>query len=240
MDPERKKLIRSLFFPAIFVFIIWFVKALEVILDTSFAGYGMHPMYWKGIPGILTMPLIHAGWKHLFANSIPLFLLAALLFYSYREIAWKVLILIYFLSGLWVWFLGDPGSVHIGASGVVYGLAAFLFTSGIIRREKTLMAITLLVAFLYGGLIWGVFPQFFPKERISWEGHLMGLLAGTILAIYFRKVGPQRPRYDWEEEDDDQDEDPFSGYHPDDPTVPKPPEPPEIRYHYRDPDGNNQ
>jgi len=209
------------------------VKALEVILDISFAEYGLYPMQWKGIYGIFTMPFIHAGWNHLFANSIPLFLLAAFLFYSYREIAWKVLILIYVISGLWVWFLGAQGSLHIGASGVVYGLAAFLFTSGIIRREIKLMAITLLVAFLYGGLIWGVFPQFFPKERISWEGHLMGLLAGTILAIYFRKVGPQRPRYDWEDEDDDDNEDPYSGYHPDDPKAPKPPIPPEISYHYR-------
>ncbi|MFC2102336.1 rhomboid family intramembrane serine protease, partial [Bacteroidota bacterium] len=123
MDPERRKLIRSLFFPAIFVFAIWFVKALEVILDTSFARYGLSPMQWQGLPGILTMPLIHSGWNHLFANSIPLFLLAFLLFYSYREIAWKVLILIYLLSGLWVWFLGEFGSTHIGASGVVYGLA---------------------------------------------------------------------------------------------------------------------
>ena len=231
MDPERNRLIRSLFFPAIFVLIIFFVKAIEVILDTSFGIYGMHPMKWIGIPGILSMPLLHSGWSHLFANSVPLFLLAAFLFYSYREIAWKVLILIYILTGLWVWFLGAPGSVHIGASGVVYGLASFLFTSGIIRREIKLMAITLLVAFLYGGLIWGVFPQFFPTERISWEGHLMGLLAGTILAIYFRNVGPQRPTYEWEDDDDD---DPYSGYHPDDPKAPKPPQ---INYHYRE--GNN-
>ncbi|MFH1297743.1 MAG: rhomboid family intramembrane serine protease [Bacteroidota bacterium] len=238
MDSERNKLIRSLFFPAIFVVLIWLVKSVEVIFNTSFAVYGLHPMQWKGIPGILTMPLVHSGWNHLFANSVPLFILAAFLFYSYREIAWKVLILIYVVSGLWVWFLGVPGSVHIGASGVVYGLAAFLFTSGIIRRDTKLMAITLLVAFLYGGLIWGIFPQFFPRERISWEGHLMGLLAGTILAIYFRKVGPQRPRYDWEEEDSDEDDDdPYSGYHPDDPKAPKPPD---IRYHYREQRSKNQ
>jgi len=237
MDPEKKQVIRSLFFPAIFVFVIWLVKALEVILDTSFAGYGMFPLQWKGLIGIITMPLIHAGWSHLFANSVPLFLLTALLFYSYREIAWQVLILIYLISGLWVWFLGETGSLHIGASGVVYGLAAFLFTSGIIRREIKLMAITLLVAFLYGGMIWGVFPQFFPAERISWEGHLMGMLIGTILAIYFRNLGPQRPRHEWEDEMNDEDDDPFSGYHPDDPAAPKPPE---ISYHYRDTDTNNQ
>jgi len=204
MDNERSKLIRCLFFPAIFIVVLWMVKALEIIFDTPFAEYGLAPLQWKGLIGILTMPLIHSGWEHIFANSVPLFLLSALLFYSYREIAWPVMILIYILSGFWLWFLGQPGSVHVGASGIVYGLAAFLFTSGIIRKEVKLMAITLLVTFLYGGLIWGLFPQFFPKERISWEGHLMGLLAGVILAIYYRKKGPQRPRYDWEDEDDDE------------------------------------
>jgi len=204
MDREQAGLIRSLFFPMVFILVMWLVKSTEFLLGTSFAGVGLKPMQWEGLAGILTMPFLHGDWKHLFANTIPLFILAALLFYSYKEIAWKVLILIYLLAGLWLWFLGKPGSVHIGASGVVYGLAAFLFTSGIIRRDTRLMAITLLVTFLYGGLIWGIFPQFFPKEKISWEGHLTGLLAGTILAVYFRKSGPQRPRYDWEEEEDEE------------------------------------
>jgi len=229
MEKERNRLIRSFFFPVIFILAIWLVKVIEVIFDISLSPYGLHPLQWEGLPGIFTMPLIHSGWNHLFANTIPLFILSTFLFYSYREVAWKVLILIYLLSGSWVWFLGQSGSVHIGASGIVYGLAAFLFTSGILRRDTPLMAITLIVAFLYGGLIWGVFPQFFPKEKISWEGHLMGLLAGMILAIYFRKIGPQRPRFDWEDEEDD--EDPYSGYHPDDPKAPKPPR---INYHYRE------
>ncbi|MBC8316118.1 MAG: rhomboid family intramembrane serine protease [Bacteroidetes bacterium] len=229
MDKERNRLIRSFIFPIIFILAIWLVKVIEVAFDIPFGPYGLRPLHWVGLPGILTMPLIHSGWNHLFANTIPLFILSAFLFYSYREIAWKVLIFIYLLSGLWVWFLGQFESVHIGASGVVYGLAAFLFTSGIIRRDTRLMAITLIVAFLYGGLIWGVFPQFFPQEKISWEGHLMGLLAGTILAIYFRKIGPQRPHFEWEDEEND--DDPYSGYHPDDPKAPKPPD---VNYHYRD------
>ncbi|MFH1160460.1 MAG: rhomboid family intramembrane serine protease [bacterium] len=209
MEAEKGKLIRSLFFPVIFIFIIWAVKVVEIILNTSFADYGLHPLQWKGLWGILTFPLIHSGWNHLFANTVPLFILSAFLFYSYREIAWKVLILIYLVSGLWIWVFAGYGSVHIGASGVVYGLAAFLFISGILRRDTSLMAVTLLVVFLYGGLIWGIFPQLFPKERISWEGHLMGLLAGTVLAFYFRKAGPQRAKYDWEEEEDE-DPDPYS------------------------------
>jgi membrane associated rhomboid family serine protease len=94
----------------------------------------------------------------------------------------------------------------VGASGVVYGLAAFLFLSGILRRDSRLMSVTMLIAFLYGGLVWGIFPQLFPHQPISWESHLMGLLAGTVLAVYYRKSGPQRKVYDWENEEEEDDE----------------------------------
>ena len=104
------------------------------------------------------------------------------------------------------------GSYHIGASGVVYALASFHFFSGLIRREPRLMAFTLLVVFLYGGMVWGVFPDFFPTKNISWESHLMGLLAGLILAFYYRSSGPQRPRYDWADDDTDE-----TGYPADNP-----------------------
>lgn len=207
MENERNQLIRSMVFPLLFILLIWIIKAFEIIMDISLAPYGMHPREWSGIYGIFTMPLIHSNWNHLVANTIPLFILGSFLFYSYREIAWPVLLLIYLLSGIWVLFAGRDGSVHIGASGIVYGLAAFLFTSGILRRDTRLMAVTLLVTFLYGGLIWGVFPQFFPQEQISWEGHLMGLIAGLVLAVYFRKKGPQPPHFDWEDDDETGDND---------------------------------
>jgi len=92
------------------------------------------------------------------------------------------------------------------------------------------MAITLLIAFLYGGMVWGVFPQFFPRERISWESHLMGLLAGLILAIYYRKAGPQRIIFEWEDEEDENDdhdpEDTMDNHFPNDN--------PEINYFYQE------
>jgi membrane associated rhomboid family serine protease len=159
------------------------------------------------------------------------------LFYFYRVIAWPVLLYSWFLTGFWVWLFAREDSIHIGASGVIYSLAVFLFLSGIIRRESRLMAITLLTAFLYGGMVWGVFPQFFPKQPISWESHLMGILAGVILAIYYRKSGPQRKVYDWEEEEGDdiadEPEDDTPGNKPDDPPVPGN-QPPEIHYHYKE------
>ena len=210
MDAEKGRLVRALIFPTLFIFLIWAVKIAEIWSGISFASFGLRPLQWSGIWGILTFPLIHAGWSHLFANTVPLLILLTFLFHSYREIAWKVFLLIYLVSGLWIWVFARSGTVHIGASGLIYGLAAFLFVSGILRRNSALMAITLLVVFLYGGLIWGIFPQFFPRERISWEGHLMGLLAGTILAFYFRKEGPQRESYQWGEEgDEDEDESGF-------------------------------
>jgi membrane associated rhomboid family serine protease len=206
MKAERASLLRSILYPLLFVLLLWLIKGAELVFHLGFETFGLHPLHWEGLWGIATAPLLHAGISHLFANSVPLLILGSFLFYSYREIAWQVILLIYFMTGLWVWFLGRPDSVHIGASGLVYGMAAFLFTSGIIRRDVPLMAVTLLVTFLYGGMIWGVFPQLFPLEKISWESHLMGLLAGFILAFFYRKSGPKRKKYDWEYEEEEEEE----------------------------------
>jgi len=203
VDAEKIRFIRSFFYPFIFLLILWLIKAVELIFSLNLAEYGLYPLQVKGLPGILTYPFLHADLSHLFANSIPLLILGAFLFYFYKKIAWPVLLLLYLITGIWVWTFARGGAVHIGASGVIYGLASFLFFSGIFRRETGLMVITLLVTFLYGGLIWGIFPQLFPVQRISWESHLMGLLAGLILAFYFRKSGPQRKIYEWEDEEED-------------------------------------
>ena len=159
------------------------------------------------------MPFVHGGFKHLIANSFPFLILGTALFYFYREISLKVLIGIWLLSGIWVWF-GGRDSWHIGVSGVIYGLSSFLFFSGLIRKNVQLSALALVVAFLYGSMIWGIFPDFFPEKNISWEGHLGGLVAGIILAFYYRKSGPQRKRYSWEFEDDDEDDDENSYWNP--------------------------
>lgn len=96
---------------------------------------------------------------------------------------------------------------HIGASGVVYALMAFHVLSGMVRKNPRLLAISLLIVFFYGGMIWGIFPDFIPGRAISWESHLAGTITGSILAIYYRKEGPQRPLYSWELEPDEDDED---------------------------------
>jgi len=203
---ENTKLLNSFYYPALFVALIWVIKILELAFDTSFSSFGIMPQKASGLIGIITAPLLHGDLAHLTANSLPAMVLGAVLLYVYRPIAWKVFILTYLVTGFWVWVFGRQ-NYHIGASGVIYGLASFLFFSGVFRRDNRLLAVTLLVAFLYGSMVWGIFPELFPEKNISWESHLMGLLAGFIFALYFKGEGPVRKRYSWEvEEEDDTDE----------------------------------
>ncbi len=196
---EKKKFYHSLIFPSFFIFLIWFIKLTEIGLDTSFVKFGVFPQKMAGLAGILTSPLIHADFKHLADNTVPVFLLSFAIFYFYREIAYKIFFIIYFVSGLLVWFAGRE-AYHIGASGLVYGFASFLFFSGVLRKNMNLLAISLLVIFLYGSLVWGILPY---DYKVSWESHLMGGLTGIVLSVYYRKQGPERKKYSWEEEEDE-------------------------------------
>jgi membrane associated rhomboid family serine protease len=195
---EKKKFYYSLIFPSLFVIVIWMVKLSEILLDADFSRYGIFPLETDGLVGILTGPLIHGDLRHLMTNTVPLLVLGVGLFYFYDTIALKVFLIIYFLSGIMLW-LGGREAYHIGASGVIYGLASFHFFSGIIRKHTRLMALSLLVVFLYGGMIWGVLPL---DAKISWEGHLFGAMAGVAMALYYKNRGPQRKKYDWEIEEE--------------------------------------
>ena len=213
MTLERKKLFGAITIPVILLFVMWVVMLVEVIFGISLTRMGTHPLHADGIQGIVLMPFIHGDFNHLIANSSSFIILAVALFYFYRDLSLRVLIGIWLLSGIWVWF-GGRDSWHIGASGVIYGLSSFLFVSGMIRKNTQLAALAMVVAFLYGSMIWGIFPDFFPKENISWEGHLGGFVAGIILAFYYRKSGPQPKKYSWEleEEDDVDDTDEIDAY----------------------------
>jgi membrane associated rhomboid family serine protease len=200
-DFYRKKLLLSMIIPGIFIVLMWLVKLTEIAIGADFYSFGIYPLAAKGLPGIICSPFIHADFKHLFNNSLPLFFLSVALFYFYSEVALKVFLWNYLLTGVFVWFAGRE-SWHIGASGLVYGLASFLFFSGIIRRYFRLIALSLLVVFLYGSMVWGIFPGIY--ENVSWESHMLGFFSGVILAISYRKEGPQRPRYEWMEDDDEE------------------------------------
>jgi membrane associated rhomboid family serine protease len=195
----RKKLLLSMIIPGIFIFFMWLVKIVEVLFELDFTGFGIFPLTGKGLPGIIFSPFIHADFKHLFNNSLPLFFLSVALFYFYSEVALKVFIWTFFITGILVWVAGRD-AWHIGASGLVYGLASFLFFSGIIRRYFRLIALSLLIVFLYGSMVWGIFPGVY--RNVSWESHMLGFFSGVVLAVVYRKEGPQRPVYEWMEEDE--------------------------------------
>lgn len=194
----RKKFLLSIIIPGIFIFFMWLVKIIEVLFGIDFSGFGIYPMTLRGLPGIIFSPFIHEDFNHLFNNSLPLFFLSVALFYFYSEIAIKVFSWTFFLTGALVWF-GGREAWHIGASGIVYGLASFLFFSGIIRRYYRLVALSLLVVFLYGEMVWGIFPGIY--KNVSWESHMLGFFSGILLAIVYRKEGPQRPVYEWMQEE---------------------------------------
>ncbi|MEA3505398.1 MAG: rhomboid family intramembrane serine protease [Bacteroidota bacterium] len=203
---ERRKLIAGMVYPMLLIAVLWVVKLIEINTHFNFSSYGIIPLKAEGIIGIFTSPFIHGSLKHLISNSIPLFFLATGLFYFYDKMAFKVLLLSYLMTGVWVWLFARGNASHIGASGIVYALATFHFFSGLLRRQKQLMAFAMIIIFLYGSMVWGVFPDFYPDKPVSWEGHLMGAISGVVLAIYYRTKGLQRKKRVWLEYDEEWEE----------------------------------
>ncbi len=208
---EYRVVKRGIIYTVTFTLGLWLILFIEWIGKFDFDRFGIMPRTLSGLIGILTGPLIHAGIFHLLANTLPLIILGFGLMYFYYRIAIEVFVWIYLTSGFWVWVIGRT-AFHIGASGVIYGLMSFLIVSGLIRRNIRSLAISMAVFFLYGGTIYGVLPS---DPHISWESHLMGLLAGSVIALFFRKEPIFVGSVDEEEvhpEDGDQEERPyFSG-----------------------------
>lgn len=204
LDPEMEKKIffHSLIFPGTFVVAFWIVELTERSLGLNLSRLGVYPLHLKGLPGVLFAPFVHSGFNHLMSNSIPFFILFFALIYFYRWISYRIFFMLYFLSGFTVWLAGRE-AWHIGASGVVYALAAFHFVSGVIRNDVRLLTLSIVVVFLYGGLIWGVFPI---DPSVSWEGHLWGAVSGIILALYYRHYRVRRDKFDWEEDEEEEEE----------------------------------
>lgn len=193
-----KDLLKAVRAPLLFVVILFLIHSYSTYYGVRLSHYGIYPRELKGLLGILTSPFIHGDWKHLFNNSVPLILLGSALFHFYKRLAPRVWIYSILYTGILVWLGGRP-SFHIGASGLVYALASFLFFSGFIRKHRPLMAISMVVVFIYGGMIWGIFPR---DEHISWEGHLFGAFNGLFWAFYYKSEGPQRKKYSWEIEEE--------------------------------------
>jgi membrane associated rhomboid family serine protease len=189
----------ALIYPLLLLLLCWAIWLLETTSGGArLIDWGIRPRHWSSWKGLFSMPLLHdpSSVKHLLNNSLPTYLLLAAVIYYYREIAWKVILISWFGTGLIVWWIAqDNGAYHIGMSGVIYALFGFLFISGFFRRVKALQGISLAIIFVYGSLIWGIFPT---EPSISWEGHFGGFTVGVLLAISYRKVGPVSPKFQYE------------------------------------------
>lgn len=203
---DNKETSKAAFYSLLLTVIPWLIHITDTLFSFDLKGFGLNPLNWIGLRGIFTLPFLHDSWDHLMSNTFALFLLMFGLFLFYKRDAWKILIYLCLISGLLTWFMGRSNSIHIGASGLVYALAAFHFVSGLIKKVPQQLAFSLLVAFLYGGFIWAFFPTLYQHTSISWEGHLSGLLTGIALALYFRKIGPKPPVYSFMEEDDEEED----------------------------------
>lgn len=192
-------------YPIFFVLLIWLVFWFEVRFGLNFSKYGIYPQTFKGLRGIILSPFIHGDIQHIYHNTIPLFVLSMALFYFYRPIAWRVIVFGIILSGFFTWYIGRP-SYHIGASGLIYVLVSFVFFKGVLAKHYRLIALSLLVVFLYGSMIWGTLPI---EEGISWEGHMGGLISGLLFALIFRKHVAKPKKYIWEQENYNEENDPF-------------------------------
>lgn len=183
-----------------FVALLWLIPLLGWGLELQ--RFGVRPRQWIGLPGILAAPLLHADFVHLIANSLPLLVLGTAILQLYPSAALRVLPAIYLGPGIAVWLFAREG-VHVGASGLIYGLVGYIFVAGLIRRERRAVAASLLVAFMYGTLVWGVLPI---RRGVSWETHLAAAVIGVVLAIALRRRdNPPRIRYSWEDGEDDGD-----------------------------------
>lgn len=189
----------ALIYPLLLLLLCWAIWLLETTPGGGdLVRWGIRPHHWGSWKGLFFMPLLHDPYdvKHILNNSLPTFLLLAAVIFYYREIALRVFLISWLGTGMIVWWIAqDNGAYHIGMSGVIYALFGFLFISGFFRRVRALQGISLAVIFVYGSMIWGIFPI---EPSISWEGHFGGFIVGAGLAVIFRKHGPVRPKYQYE------------------------------------------
>ncbi len=180
-----------------FVAVLAIVHGMSAALGMGLQRFGVHPRDIAGLFGIVTAPLLHADLAHLASNALPLIVAGTALLHLYPDSSRYVLPAVYLAPGIAVWFFGRD-SVHIGASGLVYGLVSYIFVAGLLRRDRRAIAASMLVAFMYGALVWGVLPI---KYGVSWETHLAAAVTGVVCAIALRRRDvPPRKRYSWEED----------------------------------------
>lgn len=183
-----------------FVALLWLLQFANWATGLDAAPFGVRPRTVEGLVGILFAPLTHGGFEHLIANTIPLAVLGTAMLHLYPRASPLVLPWVYLAPGVAVWMFGRD-AVHVGASGLIYGLTAYVFCAGLLRRDRRAIAASLVVAFLYGSTIWGVMPL---KQTDSWETHLAAAVVGAVAALLLRhRDVPPQVVYAWELHDDD-------------------------------------
>ena len=192
---------RSFTIVASFTVALWLIKSIELLTGVELFKYGIYPGQLSGLMGIFLAPLIHSSFSHLLSNTAPLLILGTALLYGYPKSARIVIPAVYIGTGLGVWLFARQ-LYHIGASGLTFGFMFFVFTVGAIRWDKRAIALSMVVFFLYGGMIWGIFPN---EPGISYESHFFGAMIGITLAILLRNYDPYttEKKYSWEEDEDD-------------------------------------
>jgi len=194
----RANFMLALKFSAIFVLALWVIFMADAMFGLRLGRYGLRPGSTAGLIGIITAPLLHANLQHIFSNSLPMFISMTAILYFYPNSSVRVIPLIWLGSGVLAWIIGRP-SLHYGASGLIYGLLAYVFMSGILRNDMRSVSVSMLVGFLYGSMVWGVLPI---RPNMSWELHLSGALMGVVLAFVFRRWDRVPViRYDWEDDE---------------------------------------
>lgn len=203
---------RAFIYPLMMLVLMWIFYFVQTQGFFDHCEGAIMPLVADGLWGIIFSPLLHGGLEHILGNSVPMVILLFLLFQYYPKIAVKVFALGWFLSGLLVWllppiniFTGEYQYVCIiGASGLIYVLAFFIFFSGIFRKDKKLLTISLIVALYYGSLVWGVFPEelfshLSEPSKISWQSHLAGAFIGIVLSLIYKKQGEEaKKKFIWE------------------------------------------
>jgi membrane associated rhomboid family serine protease len=186
---SEHKIFKIIYLHVLIVILMWGVWIIEYLINADFSIYGLKPRNVIGLRGILFSPFIHGDFDHLVSNTPAVLVLGVMMQYFYPSISEKTTLLILLFTGILVWIFARP-FYHIGASGLVYGFAFFLFFSSVFRNDMRSLAISFFVILFYGSIVWGLLPY---QNGISWETHLAGGIIGTVLAYIFRHKDLYQP-----------------------------------------------
>ena len=182
MEAEKNNFWTNTLLVFALISVLWLVQLVQYYGLIDLSSYGNWPHHAEGLKGIIFSPFIHGSFDHLISNTLPIMVLLTVLLNAYPRMALVVLVFVHILSGILVWIFAPDTGVHIGISGIIYGIAFFLVSSGIFRKDRTAVSIAILVVLVYGSMVWG----FIPQPGISWQSHMCGAISGVLIAFMLR------------------------------------------------------